>query len=244
MILEAVKMAEKAGVKVVYGDTDSLFLEYDVKKNLELEREIENELGLDVERSELYVRVFFTEAKKRYAGLRSDGTLDIVGLEVIRGDWAEVAKKVQEHVLEIILREQSPKKAVEYVHTVIVELRQRKTPFRDLIIWKTLTKPIEEYAIKVSHVEAAKMLRDKGWRLTVGDKVGYVILAGEGRLYDKVKPYVFAVYDEVDVEYYVSKQVVPAAARVLEFFGVTEEDLLATTEKGKEARSLMDFMKS
>jgi DNA polymerase I len=151
---------------------------------------------------------------------------------------------VQEHVLEIILREQSPKKAVEYVHTVIAEIRQRKTPFRDLIIWKTLTKPIEEYAIKASHVEAAKMLRDKGWNLTVGDKVGYVILAGEGRLYDKVKPYVFAVYDEVDVEYYVSKQVVPAAVRVLGFFGVTEEELLAAAEKGKEARSLMDFMKS
>ena len=43
-------------------------------------------------------------------GLRQDGSLDIVGLEVIRGDWAEVAKKVQEHVLEIILKEQSAKK--------------------------------------------------------------------------------------------------------------------------------------
>jgi DNA polymerase I len=86
------------------------------------------------------------------------------------------------------------------------------------------------------------MLRDKGWRLTVGDKVGYVIVAGEGRLYQRVKPYLFASYDEVDVNYYVTKQVVPAAARVLQFFGVAEGELLKATEKEKGSKSLMDFM--
>ena len=114
--------------------------------------------------------------------------------------------------------------------------------FRDLIIWKTLTKPVEKYAIKVSHAEAAKMMKDKGWSLTVGDKVGYVILTGEGRLYQRVKPYLFATYDEVDVNYYVTKQVVPAAARVLKFFGVTESDLLKVTEEEKASKSLLDFM--
>jgi len=240
-ILTAIKMAENAGLKVVYGDTDSLFIAYEEKKTQELEKQIKQELGLEIERGTLYTRIFFTEAKKRYAGLLPDGSLDIVGLEVIRGDWAEVAKKVQEHVLEIILKEQSPEKAADFVRSVISELRQRKVPFRDLIIWKTLTKPVEEYKIKASHVEAAKALRNKGWTMTAGDKVGYVILTGEGRLYDRVKPYVFAVYDEVDIDYYVSKQVVPAAARVLEFFGVTEEELL-TKKKEKETRSLMDFV--
>jgi DNA polymerase I len=239
-ILAAIKMAEDAGLKVVYGDTDSLFVAYEEVKTRELERQIEQKLGLDIERGKVYVRVFFTEAKKRYAGLLPDGSLDIVGLEVIRGDWAEVAKKVQERVLEIILKEQSAEKAADFVRRVIAELRQRKVPFRDLIIWKTLTKPVDEYKIKAAHVEAAKALRSKGWTMTVGDKVGYVILAGKGRLYDKAKPYVFAVYDEVDVEYYVSKQVVPAAARVLEFFGVNEDDLLRPVKKGKE--SLMGFV--
>jgi DNA polymerase I len=242
MILTAIKMAEKTGLQVVYGDTDSLFVTYEEKKTRELEKEIEQQLCLDVEQSELYRRIFFTEAKKRYAGLRPDGTLDIVGLEVIRGDWAEVAKKVQERVLEIVLKEQSPTKAADYVKDIINELRQRKVPFRDLIIWKTLTKPVEEYAIKASHVEAAKALKNKGWHMTVGDKVGYVILPGEGRLYARVKPHVFASYDELDMEYYVSKQVVPAAARILEFFGITEEELLKLSGKGKDSRSLMDFV--
>ncbi|MCJ7762608.1 DNA polymerase II, partial [Candidatus Bathyarchaeota archaeon] len=140
-ILAAIKMAEEAGLKVVYGDTDSLFVAYDEKKTRELERQIEQKLGLEVEHGKVYTRVFFTEAKKRYAGLLPDGSLDIVGLEVIRGDWAEVARKVQERVLEIILKEQSTEKAADFVRRVIAELRQRKVPFRDLIIWKTLTKP-------------------------------------------------------------------------------------------------------
>jgi len=190
------------------------------------------------------VRIFFTEAKKRYAGLLPDGRLDIVGLEVMRGDWAAVAKRVQEKVLEIILKEQSPRKAAKFVKQFIYELWQRRVPYRDLVISKTLTKPVKEYTVKAPHVEAAKMLTEKGWRLTVGDKVGYVVVAGSGRLHERVKPYMFASFDEVDIEYYVSKQVVPAAARVLESFGITAEQLLESRIKEKETRRLTDFFGS
>jgi DNA polymerase I len=241
IILSASKMAEDKGLTVVYGDTDSLFLKNSPDHILELQKEIRQRWGLEVEVGEVYRRLFFTEAKKRYAGLRSDGSLDIVGLEVIRGDWAEVAKTVQEQVLRIILKEESKSKAVKYVQEVIANLRTKKVPFRDLVIWKTLTKPVDGYAVRASHVEAAKMLADKGWRLTTGDKVGYVILKGKGRLYSRVKPYQFADYNEVDTEYYVTNQVVPAAARVLEFFGVTEQQLLSGESKIEETKSLTDY---
>jgi DNA polymerase I len=107
-----------------------------------------------------------------------------------------------------------------------------------------LTKPAEEYAVKASHVEAARMLREKGWELSVGDKVGYVVVVGTGRLYERIKPYMFASYDEIDIDYYVSKQIVPAAARVLESFGITEEELLASKIEEKESRKLTDFFGS
>ena len=240
----AIKMAEKAGLKVVYSDTDSLFIEHEPEKIEKLSKKIKEKLGLEIKPDKVYVRIFFTEAKKRYAGLLPDDRLDIVGLEVMRGDWAAVARRVQEKVLEVILKEQSPKKAAKFVQQFIYELWQRRVPYRDLIIWKTLTKPVEEYVVRASHVEAAKMLKEKGWRLTVGDKVGYVVVVGSGRLYERVKPYVFASYDEVDIEYYVSKQVVPAAARVLESFGITEEQLLESRVREREARRLTDFFGS
>jgi len=243
-ILTTIKIAEEAGLRVVYSDTDSLFIRHDSEKIEKLSRKIEEKLGLEIKPDKIYVRIFFTEAKKRYAGLLPDGRLDIVGLEVVRGDWATVAKKVQEKVLEIILKEQSPKKAAKFVQQFIYDLWQRRVPYRDLIIWKTLTKPVEDYAIRASHVEAAKMLKEKGWRLAVGDKVGYVVVVGSGRLYERVKPYVFASYSEIDIEYYVSKQVVPVAVRVLESFGITEEQLLKSRMKERETRRLTDFFGS
>jgi DNA polymerase elongation subunit (family B) len=48
----------------------------------------------------------------------------------------------------------------------------------------------------------------------------------------------------VDVEYYVSKQVVPAAARILESFGITEEQLLKTNAVEKENKKITDFFRS
>jgi DNA polymerase I len=240
-IMTAVEMAEKEGLKVIYGDTDSIFLENEAGKVEKLSADISKRLGLEVSVDEVFVRVFFTEAKKRYAGLLADGRLDVVGLEVVRGDWAAVAKNVQEKVLEIILNGQSAERAVDFVHQFVSELRQRKVGYRDLVIWKTLTKPVGEYEVRASHVEAAKMLEAKGWKLDVGDKVGYVVVKGEGRLYGKVKPYVFASYDDVDLEYYVAKQVVPAAARILESFGISEEQLLESGKAGKKSRSLTEF---
>lgn len=241
IILDAIKMAEKRGLDVVYGDTDSIFIKYDKEKIEKLTNEIEERLKLEIKPDKIYTRIFFTEAKKRYAGLSPDGKLDIVGLEVIRGDWAGVAKKVQEKVLEIILKEQSPKKAAKFVQQYINELKQKRVPYRDLIIWKTLTKPVEEYEIKASHVEAAKMLTAKGWKLSVGDKIGYVAIVGTGRLYERVKPYMLASYDEIDIEYYVSKQIIPAAARILESFGITEEKLLASESEKAETKQLTEF---
>jgi DNA polymerase I len=116
-------------------------------------------------------------------------------------------------------------------------------PFNDLIIWKTLTKVPQNYNIKTPHVEAAKMLIEKGWRLSSGDKVGYVILEGKGRLYSRVKPHVFAEYEEVAVGDYVTNQVLPSALRILEFFNITQEELFnKETAKTEERGSLMDYV--
>jgi len=240
IILTASQTAQQLHIQVIYGDTDSLFIKYDKAKAEQLQANIQRDLKFEVEIGEIYRRIFFTEAKKRYAGLRQDGSLDIVGLEVIRGDWAEVAKKVQEHVLEIILKEQSPTEALEYVRGVVKDLRRRIVPLEDLVIWKTLTKPPKAYAVRAPHVEVAKMLIEKGWRLSVGDKVGYVVLSGKGPLYAHVAPYVYAKPDQIDMDYYITNQVLPAAARILNFFNVTQKELESKTKEEK-TKSLTDY---
>jgi DNA polymerase I len=234
-------MAKELGLDVIYGDTDSIFVEHQPQKVKALCGMIDEKLGLEMKPDKIYERVLFTEAKKRYCGLLPDGSLDTVGLEVVRGDWANVAKDTQERILELVLKERSPESAVEFVKEYINKIHEQKVPFKDLIIWKTLTKPTEQYEVNAPHVQAAKMLIKSGWDLTIGDKVGYVITRGAGKLYERVKPYVFASYDEVDKEYYISNQVIPAALRILSLFGVDEHKLLEAQPPIKP-KTLTDFL--
>ncbi len=238
-ITNTIKIAKSLSLEVIYGDTDSIFIRYDPKKIEKLFKAIEEKLGLEIKPDKIYSRILFTEAKKRYCGLLPDGRLDTVGLEVVRGDWANVAKKIQEKILEVVLKEQTVRKAVEYVQEYIINLRAKKIPYRDLIIWKTLTKPIEEYEVRAPHVEAARLLQKEGWALTAGDKIGYVITLGSGKLYERAKPYIFASYDEIDMEYYVTKQIIPAALRILSLFGVRKQDLLPS--KPTKPQTLLKF---
>jgi len=243
MIMRSIEIAKDLGLEIVYGDTDSLFIKHEPKKIEMMVRRIRKQLGLEIRPDKIYKRILFTEAKKRYCGLLLDGSLDNVGLEVVRGDWANVAKVTQERVLELILKETSVEKAVKFVISLIKDLREQKVPYRDLIIWKTLTKPVEKYKVNAPHVEAARILKRLGWGLTVGDQVGYVITQGSGRLYERVKPYALASYQEIDTEYYVKKQIAPAALRVLSMFGIKEKDILSD-QTSMRPKTLTDFFKN
>jgi len=238
-IKETIKLAKALGLKVIYGDTDSVFVEYDKEKVGKFIEAVKERFNLEIKPDKVYVRVFFTEAKKRYCGLLPDGRIDVVGLEAVRGDWAEIAKEVQERVLEIILKEGSPWKAVEYVRSIVDALRAGKVPISKLIIWKSITKGFEEYEVRAAHVAAAKRLVKAGYKLEIGEKIGYLIIKGPGKLADKAWPYVLVKDPEqIDYEYYIERQVLPAALRVLRYFGISDNILLS----GHKQATLFDFL--
>jgi len=241
ILMNTIVLARKVGLEVVYSDTDSVFVKNEPSKIQKISAEVEKTLGLEIKPDEVYTRILFTEAKKKYCGLLPDGRLDIVGLEVVRGDWAACAKNVQEKVLEIILKKQTPQEAAEFVKAYISDLRGKEVPYKDLIIWKSLTKKVEEYAVKAPHVEAARRLLKEGYELSIGDKIGYVITVGAGKLYERAVPYALASYGEVDTEYYVTNQVLPAASRILTMFDIAEETLLPTAQA--RPKTLAEFSK-
>jgi DNA polymerase I len=225
-ITETIEKAKSLGLKIIYGDTDSIFVSNDQDRIDELIRWVESHLGLKIKIEREYVRVFFTEAMNRYAGLRENGELDIVGLEFVRGDWSGLARQVQEQVLQSILIHGSTTEAIERVRETIRRLQRGEISISDLAIRKTLTKPIEKYRVRTPHVEASRKLMKQGWSITVGDRVAYVIVKGPGKLFQKAKPYNQVNPEEVDTEYYLENQVMPAAMRILERFGVKEVQLL------------------
>ena len=237
IIRYAIQTARRLGLEVYYGDTDSLFVQYDPGRVEELIRRIEEELGFEIKLEKVYRRVFFTEAKKRYAGLTSDGKIDLVGFEAVRGDWSELAKETQARVAEVVLKTGSVEEAVKHVREVISRLKKGDFDVKELTIWKTLTRPPSRYEARQPHVTAALIMMRHGIRVEPGMKIGYVIVKGSGPLYTRAKPYFLAKKEEIDVEYYIDKQVVPAALRILGYFGVTEKRL-----KGGGQASLLDFL--
>ena len=134
------------------------------------------------------------------------------------------------------MKEKSPQKATAFVQKCLVDLRERKIPYRDLIIWKTLTKDVSEYSVKVPHVEAAKRLLNEGWALTLGDKIGFVVVKGAGKLHERAVPYSLTSYNELDLNYYEEQQIIPAANRILSMFKVPVENL-------KPKSSITDYLK-
>lgn len=240
LIGKAINLATSLGLKVIYGDTDSLFVTYVPDKIKSFTELVEKELGFEIKVDKVYKRVFFSEAKKRYAGLLEDGRIDIVGFEAVRGDWAEIAREVQEKVTEILLKEGSVNKAVEYVRSVITDLTQGQIPIEKLIIWKTLTKPVEEYNAETPHLSAARKMLRHGFKVEVGDKVGFVVLKGSGKISERAEPYMFVKDPRaIDYNYYIEHQIIPAALRILEYFGVTDAQL-KKAPTGK--RSLFEYL--
>lgn len=243
-IRRAIEIAKSLGLKVIYGDTDSLFVTYDEEKIKKFIEAVERELGLEIKIDKVYQRVFFTEAKKRYVGLTQHGYIDVVGFEAVRGDWAEIAKEIQEKVAEIVLKTMDPRKAVEFVRQELKKLREEvesgKAPIEKFVIWKTLTKPISAYEVEAPHVTAAKQLLKMGYSVEVGDKIGYVIVKGSGKVSKRAKPYILADVREIDLDYYIDHQIVPAVMRILEYFGVSEKQIKSV---GKAGRTLFDYGK-
>ncbi len=239
LLKTVIEKAKSLGLPVIYGDTDSLFVKYMPDKVEALINYVERELGFEVKVERVYKRILFTEAKKRYVGLTIDGRIDIVGFEAVRGDWAEIAKEVQEKVAEVILTTNDVSKAITYVKSVIDRLKSYKFDLDEVIIWKTLEKSLHEYKVDAPHVVAARQLVELGYKVRKGDTIGYVIVKrGGAKLSQRVKPYIL-VKDirEVDVDYYIEKQIIPAALRILEILGVKASQLM----EGKTTRSILDF---
>src|SRR5205085_12467614 len=131
VIRRAAAAVEALGHRVIYGDTDSLFVDAgeldDARAAAGAEslraaiagavgeaitREFGCESHLELEFEKVYARFFMPEvrggatgSKKRYAGLVGDA-LEIVGLEAVRRDWSLVARRFQRLVLGLVLHDQ------------------------------------------------------------------------------------------------------------------------------------------
>jgi len=240
-IKETIKEAEKEGFTVVYADTDSCFIKKNIPED-KLIKKIEDFLTyingklpgiMELELQGIYKRGIFIPrgrapgtAKKRYALIDRKGNLLIRGLETVRRDWCSLAKRVQREVLTCVLKDKKVEEAIQYVKEVVKKLKRKEIPLKELIIYEQLTKPLSEYRQISPHVVAAQKMLKRGREVSEGMLVMFAITSGKGTISDKAEPIEDITIEDIDENYYIENQIIPAALRVLQVLNVTREEIL------------------
>ncbi|HSU72261.1 MAG TPA: DNA polymerase domain-containing protein, partial [Candidatus Binatia bacterium] len=236
-ITQVIDKAREAEFTVLYSDTDSVFLMLGQKTEqdaLDFMKRINKDLPelMELDYENFYPRGLFVSikaseagAKKKYALMDRKGNLKIRGFETVRRNTAFIAKDVQKDVLQMVLGEGKPEKAVAHVKQVIQDLRQNKVPLEKVVIWTQLTKDPREYESVGPHVAAAKRLQARGTMVGPGDMIKYVVMKGKGKIRDRVQLEDEAQQDEYDADYYIENQVLPAVEKIFAVFGVSVDEL-------------------
>jgi DNA polymerase I len=246
---------ETFGYKVIYGDTDSIFLKTDItdldeamKKGEEISKFVTGKLdGLELKFEKLF-KTFLILSKKRYAGLAFEKTDDkwkekisMKGIETIRRDWCELTSDTMRDVLETILKEGDILKASKHVRSIINDLSKGLIPLDKLTVVKGITKALDSYDGIQPHVEVAKKIikRDPTRKNIVGERLGYVIVRGNQMLSKRAEDpqYVKENKLEIDSQYYIENQLLPPLERIFEVCGISSSELL----EGSKQKILSDI---
>ena len=236
---------EDNGYTVIYGDTDSIFIDLGVeeaetarrrgreladginehyKEYLSDEHGVESHIILEFEK--LYKK-FFTPpqrgssggAKKRYAGLIGDDgdeEIDFVGLEYVRRDWTTAAKQFQKELLWRVFHDEPVE---SFVRDYVDSLRDGELD-DELVYTKGLSKAPEEYTKTTpQHVKAAKKLDDFS-----DNTISYYMTV------DGPEP-VQQCHHSIDYDHYIDKQLKPVASSILDVLGKTFYDVMQGTEQ-------------
>ncbi|MDR0900762.1 MAG: hypothetical protein LBM26_03790 [Methanobrevibacter sp.] len=214
--------------KVIKTHVD-LFLD-DINTNLPESMELEYE--------GFYRRGFFV-TKKRYAVIE-DGTIIAKGLELVRRDWAPIAKDTQQDILMAILKEGDVEKAVEIIIKSIKRIRTGEIPIKELRIHTQITKKLSDYKQIGPHVVAAQKLEKKGLKIARGTIIEYIIIKGKGSISQRAVPYEDAEGQVYDQDYYINHQLLPAVSRIMKPLGY-DKDKLNELSQNERQQSLDDF---
>jgi len=234
VLKQALEFAEREGIVPLYGDTDSLYVklpaiegENFVKRcNEYLRVHLREKFGVpddrfrvELEYENYFSRMFFVR-KKRYAGLmtmykgKEASFTEVKGLECMRSDGIEYARRVQKTLIEMIVRDRRP---VRVILDFMLDQRERvlgdDLGLEDITITKGLMKGIEQYKTKGVHVKVAEAFRARGGEYYVGMKVPYVITESSPTL---VGVHAEDFDGKYDHRYYWDKVIYPPSYRILE----------------------------
>nr|BAK01083.1 predicted protein [Hordeum vulgare subsp. vulgare] len=230
--------------RVVYGDTDSMFVLLKGRSREEAFR-IGKEIASLVTainpdpvtlKFEKVYHPCFLLTKKRYVGYsyenpeQNEPIFDAKGIETVRRDTCPAVAKMLERSLRIMFEEQDLVKVKSYVERQWIRILSGKISIQDFVFAKEVR--LGTYSARASSLPPAAivatkaMLSDPRAEPRYAERVPYVVIHGEpgARLVDMViDPYgllqVGSPY-RLNELYYITKQIIPALQRVFGLLGV------------------------
>ncbi|MBS7625566.1 DNA-directed DNA polymerase I [Candidatus Bathyarchaeota archaeon] len=234
IISNTIKKAEELGIKVFYGDTDSIFLDGSKPDLLnELIEWSRREVGLELEVDKNYRYVALSLRKKNYLGVQHDGTVDIKGLTGKKRHTPRFLKAAFYELIDILGQvrsmedfESAKGRIREIVKNCYLKLKNRGYSLEDLAFNVMIGKPTKSY-VKTTpqHVKAAKLLERNGLEVKGGDLVAFVKVVGD----PGVKPVQLANINEIDLNKYV-EYIDSTFEQVLDALGLDFAEIIGETK--------------
>ncbi|KDQ50145.1 hypothetical protein JAAARDRAFT_74363 [Jaapia argillacea MUCL 33604] len=239
------ELAESLQLDVVYGDTDSVFVNSNVteladalKISAEFKKAVNDRYKLlEIDLDSVFKRLLLLQ-KKKYAAIKvEDGTrtsTEVKGLDMKRREFCALSKNVSQYVLEQILSGDATETVVERIHeyltTIGENVREGKIKVDEFIVFKRLGKNPEDYpdAKSQPHVQVALRMKSKGGNARSGDVIPYIFCLGTDGETAKTGQADRARHpDEVHYEFYLAHQVLPPIERLCEPIEGTDRSRLA-----------------
>lgn len=202
-IKRIIEKVESRGIRVIYGDTDSVFLESgaaDLQEAIHFGQQISEDLtreeGVLLEFEKILDPFFSHGVKKRYAGKiaypeESRGEILVRGYEVRRTDSFDLLSEAQSRIFDLILS-RNISGAIEFYRDLVakVESGDPSIPVSKLVISRTV-KNFESYANadSLANVRTARKLMARGELFVPGMKVSWIV-TNSNVTPQEVEPYI------------------------------------------------------
>ncbi|KAF2453281.1 DNA polymerase alpha catalytic subunit A [Lineolata rhizophorae] len=242
-ILQSTKsLAESTLLQVVYGDTDSVMINTNVdtieealKVGNEFKRSVNERYKLlEIDIDNVFRRLLL-HAKKKYAAINMvevNGKfvekLEVKGLDMRRREYCALSKETSSNLLNFLLSGDDPdaviQKSHEYLRSLAEKMRSFSVPVPKYTIYTQLGKDPREYPNKQSmpQVQVALRLISKGRHVKAKDVMSFIITGNNNGSQENAARNAYTLEEVMkkdsdlkpDVDYYLTKQILPPVERL------------------------------
>ncbi|KAF8394525.1 hypothetical protein HHK36_020735 [Tetracentron sinense] len=234
---------DKWNAKVIYGDTDSMFVLLKgrtVKESLKIGQEIASAITamnpdpVKLKMEKVYYPCFLL-TKKRYVGYsyespdQTEPAFDAKGIETVRRDTCGAVAKTLEQSLRQFFEHQDISRVKVYLQRQWTRILRGRMSLQDFVFAKEVR--LGTYSIRASSLPPAAIVAAKAMKADpraeprYAERIPYVVIHGEpgARLVDMVvDPLDLLAIDSpfrLNDLYYINKQIIPALQRVFGLVG-------------------------